>query len=517
MFDNTKFNVILMSDYTSPLFMQRGLGVSKVAAELRYNGFEVLVINHLHIFSQDELKKILRDSISDKTLFVGVNSVFYQSIANAQTLGDEKPWESGGLKYGPKEIGAVLPHSKTHNKEIKDVVRAKNPKCMLVLGGPDAQDKNYISTYDYVILGYADISAINLARHLAYGDKLEKSRKSIFGPIIIDDAKAENYKFTDTPMFWSDNDIVLPRETLPIEISRGCIFQCKFCSFPLNGKKKNDYVKDENILYAEMIDNYSKFGVTRYIFADDTFNDSPDKINMISRLSKRLPFELEYYAFIRLDLLTAHPENIELLFDSGLRAAYFGIETLNEKTGSAIGKGGNRERLIATIQRIKKQYGDSVTLNGSFIFGLPYEPVDDMKRTAQQLVSGETGLDSWSIYPLMLNLPGGSYPSQLEGSYDKFGYTVTKIDEELNLLVWQNEHTNFYECMELASKTLTDGGMTKSRKASGLEAFYAASLGFDLSYLMNKFIADFDWHSIELKKGERIIEYKNALYKQIYQ
>ena len=515
MFDNTKFNVILMTDYTSPLFMQRGLGVSKIASELRYHGFEVLVINHLHIFTLDEIKEILLKSISNKTLFVGFNTMFYQSIANAQILDDKLPWQAGGTKYGPKELGSLLPHGKQYNQEIKEVIKGASPDCMLVLGGPDAQDKNYISVYDYVIQGYADISIVNLARHLAYGDKLLKARKSVFGPIIVDDSKAEDYAFSTTPMVWESNDIILPGETLPIEISRGCIFQCKFCSFPLNGKKQNDYVKHEDVLFSEMLDNYNRFGVTRYLFTDDTFNDSQEKIDMVYRLSKRLPFNLEYWAYVRLDLLAAHPHNIEILFNSGLRSAYFGIETFNEKTGKVIGKGGSRKKLILTTKLIKDRYGDLVSLHGSFIFGLPYESLDSMRQTSEQLISGETGLDSWSIQALNLSPTGRAYTSQLDRSYSDFGYTVNGIDEKKNLLIWENEHTNFYECVELASRELNNGIIAKSKKSTGLEAFYATSLGFDLSYLMNKVAADFDWHSVELKKRERAIEYKNALYKQI--
>jgi radical SAM superfamily enzyme YgiQ (UPF0313 family) len=30
-------------------------------------------------------------------------------------------------------------------------------------------------------------------------------------------------------------------KVLPIEIARGCIFKCKFCSYPLNGKQNLDF------------------------------------------------------------------------------------------------------------------------------------------------------------------------------------------------------------------------------------------------------------------------------------
>jgi len=239
MFDKTKHNIILMTDYSHPLFLQRLLGVTKVADSLRNEGFEVLVINHLHIFSIEEIIQILNSAVSDKTLYIGFNSIFYQGVDNAQIIDNaENHWEKGGIKFSPKESGSFLPHGKKYNTVIKQLIRSISPNCKIVLGGPDAEDIDFNSDYDYVVQGLADISAVNLARHLAFGDALNNSRKSVFKFTVIDDPTAKGYDFVGTQMKYHEHDIVLPNETLPIEIGRGCIFQCKFCSFPLNGKKK---------------------------------------------------------------------------------------------------------------------------------------------------------------------------------------------------------------------------------------------------------------------------------------
>lgn len=509
MFDRSKPNIILLSDYTDVIYMNKTLGVHKIACELRRAGFEVLVINHLHVFTFDELTHVIQNSVNENTLYVGVSSFFYLTSDSPSQLID-KEHEAGGISYQPKELGAFLPHGLKYNQPLKDLITSINPKCKLVLGGHDAKDAGYIKDYDYVVFGYADISAVNLAKHLAYGEELKHSRRSLFGATIIDDATAEGYEFISTPMQYTDNDVIMPGETLGIEISRGCVFKCAYCTYPLNGKKKNDYIKLEEILTQEFVENYEKFGVTRYTFSDDTFNDSRDKIEMVHRISKSLPFKLEFWAYVRADLLAAHPDTIDLLFDSGLRAGFMGIETMHPTAGSIIGKGGGRQKIIEVIDYIKTKYSNSVALTGSFIFGLPSEPLDSIKETAQMLLDKKIKLDAWQINPLRIN-PNHTFKSEFDLNYEKYGYRV--IGQNSEGLTWENEYTNYHECAELAKSTMIAGDLNGNRRINGRSSFCIASLGFDLDYSMNKKVTEFDWHRTDLQKQKRAVQYKEQLFK----
>jgi hypothetical protein len=516
-FDNSKPNIVLMTDYTHPLYIQRTLGVTKIADLLKRNGFEVLVVNHLHVFGIEEILELLGVAVSDKTLYIGINSVFYQSISQPQNLQDaDKSWELGGIKYTAKEPGSFLPHGKKFNTTLKETVYAIAPNCKFVLGGPDAADVDANSDYDYLIQGLADLSAVNLARHLAFGDELKNSRRSLYKFTVVTDITAAGYDFVGTQMTYGDHDIVIPGESLPIEIARGCIFNCKFCSYPLNGKKKNDYVKHEDVLYAEFIDNYEKYGTTRYLFADDTFNDSKEKLQAMYRISKKLPFKLEYWTFARLDLLAANKETIDLLFGSGCVASFFGIETLHRAAAAFIGKGGSREKLISAIKTIKNRYGDSVSLAGGFIFGLPREDIDSIKRTGDQLINGETGLDSWFVQPLQLRSAGAAvYNSDIDINYEKYGYEIIGFDEETQSADWKNPYTTFAECKKLGAWVHNESINGERMTIRGLDTFYMSTLGIDLKDSLNQKVKHFNWHNISIKKSNKVLEYKQALSKYL--
>jgi hypothetical protein len=517
MFNNSKPNIILLSDQTDAVTMTKTLGIHKLACGLRNAGFEVLVINHLHIFSIDEIKKILQQTVNHNTLFIGINSFYYQYTGDQDNC-FTTVHKFNAIVYKTKQPGSYLPHGILYNSEIKNLIKKLNPNCKIVLGGNDARDLEYIKDYDYVIKGYADKSGVNLARHLAYGDKLNSSSRSVFGATIISDPVAQGYDFVGTPMQYTDDDIILPGEVLGIEISRGCIFRCTYCSYPLNGKKKNDFIKHEEVLYREFLDNYEKYGITRYTFSDDTFNDSRDKIEMIHRISKKLPFKLEYWAYIRGDLLAAHRDTVDLLVDSGLRACFMGIETMHPEAGKIIGKGGDRTKMIEMLDYLKNKYHDQISITGSFIFGLPEEPVDSMKETAQMLLNNTIKVDSFQIGALRIN-PHHAFLSEFDINYADYGYRImdnTIVGLNINDgIVWENNYTNFLECVELVNSIQQQSEITGNNKIPGRMAFGIAGLDYNLEHVFNKKITEFNWHQAHIQKCKRAYKYKQKLFKHI--
>jgi hypothetical protein len=523
MFDNTKPNIILLSDKTSEFEMNRTLGIYKLAHCLREAGFEVAVLHFLSMFTIDEVKHALTHLLSDKTLFVGVSNFFYESID------DVKVDKQGHIiKLKPMDPGCILPHGKKFNKPIKNLIKGLSPNCKLVVGGPTALDTSYNNIFDFVIVGYAEISAVELAKHLQEpSSELSISNyKSIYGPIIVNDAKAEKYNFNQSSMSYSDQDAILPNESLMLEIGRGCIFKCAFCSHPLNGKKQLDYIRDHSLIRQELVQNYEMFGTTNYLIIDDTFNDSVEKCKEFYEMVKTLPFKINWWGYIRLDLMAAHPETIEYLFESGLRAAFFGIETLDPKIGAKIGKGGTRKKLFDTIDYIKNKYGNRVSLHGSFIFGLPNESIDSMRDSAEFLLSDNNHLDSWMVEVCRISSPDRNYAhgfqSDIDVNYKKYGYVnqdeniqkntpAEKKLHELKGMRWKNEFTSREQVEQLVAEVHS----VQNSKMSGAISFYLAGLGIPVDVLLNKKRSEHNWYAyscIKLKRGQ---QYKKMLFSKL--
>lgn len=519
MFDTSKPNCIIMSDMTDNLTMPKTVGPYKVARALRDAGYQVQVVHHLSIFTIQEIVTLLKTLVNKNTLFVGFNNFFYLSLDDLQVT------DNGGVQFSynkPGGDGAMLPHGKQFNQLVKQTIQEINPDCKTVLGGPNGSDGAHNSDFDYITLGYADSSIVNLADHLSKHIPLEPSYQSIHGPTVLTDREAKGYNFVGTPMLYEDDDMILPGETLVTEISRGCIFKCAFCSYPLNGKKKLDFIKHKEILIQEFLDNYRRFGTTRYIFSDDTVNDSLEKCKMLAEINQALPFDLEWWGYIRLDLVAAKPDMLEYLIDSGLKVAFCGIETFNEATGAIIGKGGSRDRLIKAIREIKRRRGNRVCITGSFIHGLPSESLDSINQTNQFLLSDDNPLDTWLVSPLRIrmdtvNKASHGFLSDIDINYEKYGYKkiLVNSDRWQNISLWENEHTNFIEMQENVDQLYREGKEFNRVKVAGNYAIHAMGMGYPEEKIFNQLQGDVDWHELDKLKASRAQQYRNLVNQQL--
>jgi radical SAM superfamily enzyme YgiQ (UPF0313 family) len=129
-----------------------------------------------------------------------------------------------------------------------------------------------------------------------------------------------------------------------------------------------------------MIRNYEKFGTTGYMISDDTYNDSPEKINELCKMYKTLPFDLRFSSYARLDLMIAHPHTQDILYESGMRSVFFGIETFNQTAGKFIGKGMDPDKVKRGLLDFREKYPD-VLIYASMIAGLPGETIDDLEES----------------------------------------------------------------------------------------------------------------------------------------
>ena len=155
-FDNTKPNVILVTDVTDTYGLSKSFGVYKVAYELRNAGYQVFVLQHAHVFSVQEIFNLLSRLISTQTVFVGFNPMFYRKIKSfdynipSPTDGD-MVLERGDESFVTRMVGSMLPHGKDLNHSIKQHILKINPACKLVVGGPLAIDSQENKDFDFVV------------------------------------------------------------------------------------------------------------------------------------------------------------------------------------------------------------------------------------------------------------------------------------------------------------------------------------------------------------------------------
>jgi hypothetical protein len=190
------------------------------------------------------------------------------------------------------------------------------------------------------------------------------------------------------------------------------------------------------------------FGVTDYVFADDTYNDSLDKIKLLhDDVFSKLPFKMEFTTYLRLDLMMRYPESAAILRDSGIKVAMFGIETLDPMSAKAIGKGVNPHEQFDYLRQIKQNEFSDVIAHSGMIAGLPYDTEESLMEMEEFLLSNKNPLDYFLVNPLGIHPINTNQQvvehSEFDAEYEKYGYEII-IDYDAdfnNEMKWRNKNT----------------------------------------------------------------------------
>jgi radical SAM superfamily enzyme YgiQ (UPF0313 family) len=401
-----QYEVVLMTDtfkYHWPA--SRPLAIYRLASHLRDNDITVKTANKFLHMTMDQFKRCIDLYVSDATVLVGISATVMFDYPKGWFFGisDEEMLER--IAY----------------------IKSRNPAVKVVVGGAqaDIMDNEFLQTFktiDYVCQGQGENILLAIYRHLKWGEKLRSS--GLESPKIITENFYKYEDFCSSKNTFTEDDDIVPREALPLEIARGCIFKCKFCAYDLTQKKFMDYTKTFDNLRAEFINNYENFQTQHYYTSDDLINDSVEKVDMLLAVTESLPFKIYLGGYIRLDLVRRYPDMIEKLKRIGLVGGFVGIETINDKSGRAVGKGLGRQRIEEALQQCKDVWQGEVYIQAGFILGLPHDTVE----TGPELYEwGKAAIDNslihkLNIQPLKINPNLGK--SDINEHPETYGYQI---------------------------------------------------------------------------------------------
>lgn len=408
--------IIIFTDLNNCYGFGRDTGAYRISTELRENGFTVQVIDFFASMSWADINSIANKFVDDSTFMVAFSTTHFAS--NQQVIGTDhiKSFVDRANVYNKCDC---FPQSDSWIRDIQITFLNYNPKIKFVVGGEKVATTNKDRyKIDHWVLGNAEKSIVELANAL-------RNNKTM--PKVIHSNRDYNYEsFNISKVIWTNNDIVFPGEHLPIEVSRGCSFNCPFCSYRKKGK--NDLVKDLDVLKDELMYNYETFDTTGYMIMDPTFNDSIDKVERFCNLFKSMPFQMEWSGFARLDVFSKYPEMREMLLESGAKSIQFGIETLNDKTINIIKKGISSEKTKDLLYFLNEKWNKNIITGSFFILGLPEETEKDIYKNMEWLFEDDCPLHSVDLGILTIrkyieNIKEEIAYSLFSRDYEKYGYT----------------------------------------------------------------------------------------------
>jgi hypothetical protein len=453
-------NLILWSCVNTLHAPIRTVASYQLASWLRFHGYTVKVIDFCHLMTTNDLVAVTEKYIGSDTLAIGVSSSFWNHWLPANQSHPEPPWV----------------------QNARTILETRH-KLPWLLGGNSVNSSALV--FDWVkfqgnaedsLLKWMDENSSKLIRRNPFDIKtLEKS-------------------------FLAD-DFVRPFEVMPIELGRGCQFKCRFCSYPMIGKKPGTYLRDFTLLKEEFIKNYEEWGTTKYYFQDDTVNESEEKVRALADIAQALPFKLEWTGYNRLDLIWSRPATIQMLKDSGLRSAYFGIESFHPAASMAVGKGWNGKHAKEFLLKLKEDWKGSINWYLSFIIGLPGEDRASIEDSYKWCLDNK--MYEWSFHPLSINRsPGKLWKSEFELDYEKYGYSFPDDNQIYN---WKSDLWSRDEALAL-SHELTKRNTNYSMPTAWLLA-EIVSLGYTYDEIMNTRKVDLDWGAYRVRTDDMVRKY----------
>lgn len=263
---------------------------------------------------------------------------------------------------------------------------------------------------------------------------------------------------------------------MPLFTTRGCTFNCKFCSVSKYFGKSFRFKPVEHVIRE--IENTN---TSSYLFVDDNIACNIDySRELFKELRKK---NINWFSQISTTVLKS-PEIIDLAAQSGCTSLFIGIESINKKSLKSVSKGFNKvdqyEELFARLRNA------GIKPFPSIIFGLDDDTPEQFHTTINFLMKNKIGnAYFWILTPL----PGTELYDEMDSEgriliKDWSRYNLSDVvfqprnftPEELYIGYW-NAFQQFFSLKNIAKRLFYNVPITKKP----IDAFFR-SLYYQLYY-----------------------------------
>jgi len=352
-----------------------------------------------HVYSTVRMPRLGLPLLGTQLKEAGYDVCIY--VAHSNNL----PW--------PKILEADLVGISTTSSTSREAYRIagylRSRNIPVVIGGIHATflPEEALQYADYVVRGEADSTFLPLVRSLEEG----KAPENIPGISYWDNGKMVHNTCQDN---WVDMEqLPIPDLTLmdhyqqiraiPVMTSRGCPFNCTFCSVtPMFGRRYR-YRSNESILKE-----LSLYKGRNIFFCDDNFTaDIRRTKQMLQKMLDQKVNLKGWGAQVRVEA-ARDEELLELMRRTGGDIVYIGFESINPLTLESYNKKQSVEDICECIQKFH-EYG--FRIHGMFVFGSDEDTVQTIRDTVDFAL--KMRIDSIQ-FMILTPLPGTPLFNKLE-------------------------------------------------------------------------------------------------------
>jgi radical SAM superfamily enzyme YgiQ (UPF0313 family) len=216
-----------------------------------------------------------------------------------------------------------------------------------------------------------------------------------------------------------------------IDCSRGCPFNCSFCSI-INVQGRKMRARSPELLIESLRENYRLHRIDFYFFTDDNFARNTrwrEIFDLLTRLREDEHIPIQF--MIQVDTGSHKiPDFVDLAARAGCTQVFIGMESINPENLKSAGKMQNQVHdyrdLIATWHRAK------IATHVAYIFGFPHDTAESITQDVARLQK-ELEVEQASFF-MLTPIPGSRDHVRISASgegmnpdlncYDSFHETV---------------------------------------------------------------------------------------------
>jgi len=176
--------------------------------------------------------------------------------------------------------------------------------------------------------------------------------------------------------------------------SRGCPFNCKFCTFTLNplGQKRNYSARNP----VSVVDEIAGINANVILFSDENFAVDPKRAEEICDLVIARKIKKRFAAQVRIDI-AKHPSLLKKMVKAGFKILLLGIESPHDWILAQLNKGFDSDTVRRSFAVLKKY---QMFYHGYFIYGNIGETEEQMLYIPR--FAREIGVDSITCLKLRI-------------------------------------------------------------------------------------------------------------------
>lgn len=256
----------------------------------------------------------------------------------------------------------------------------------VIMGGPHVTflPEEALEHADFVVRSEGEHALMALVDALENGKDYSKvpnlsyksNGKIIHNPVEPFLTNLDELPYPDFSISKGDNYFIAGQRIIPVQTSRGCPFDCSFCSVTGMFGKKYRYRSTENII--EELRQYNKKDYFIF-FYDDNFTANRRRARELLQAMIDADFHFHWSTQVRVDV-AKDAELVQLMKKAGCHTVFIGFESVNPESLLAMKKNQTVAEIVNAIEVIQ---GNGIHIHGMFVYGFDEDNWDTVKETVK--------------------------------------------------------------------------------------------------------------------------------------